>query len=299
MRTLTKAESDRYLNIHKHLILFTNKSHHIYDGFKIIDDLCKLSEQDKMEGIIPIRERMYEDGNINAFCRENPYHLNENDLATASGWKNHFSAKMYMMRHLDEYTVFLSEEHNRLYGVKSITTDLADMYPSTTLPNLVKTILLPFEGHIVYDSFLFGYACSFGSEIRKNLTADYNQIKALHGIYCRHEVGENLDNPPNTSSLKDNIEFSIKKSRARNEFPGRALEFAEHHNARLIFEHAYSKPYITNIKKTKQYNDEIPKMVYGVYRECIVAIMPTKKELIAFCQKNYLDIAPYITIFSI
>ena len=57
---------------------------------------------------------------------------------------------MYMMRHLAEYTVFLSEQQNQLYGVKSITTDLADMYPSTALPSLVNAILLPFEGHIFW-----------------------------------------------------------------------------------------------------------------------------------------------------
>ncbi|WP_160116843.1 hypothetical protein [Legionella sainthelensi] len=299
MRTLTKAESDKFLNIHKHLILFTNQKHRIYDRFKTIGDLCRLGEQDKMEGIKPIREKMYEDGNINAFCRDNPFHLKEKDLAIASSWKNHFSGKMYMMRHLAEYTVFLSEQQNQLYGVKSITTDLADMYPSTALPSLVKAILLPFEGHIIYDSFLFGYAISFGSGIRKNLTADYNQIKALHGIYSHYEVGDNLENPPETSSLKDNIEYSIKQSLARNEFPCRALEFAETHDARVLFEHTYSKHYIPSIKKAKKYNDELPKMVYGVYRECVIAIMPTKKELMAFCQKNYPEILPYITIFSI
>ena len=59
-----------------------------------------------MKGIKPIREIMYEDNNINAFCKDNPFYLKEKDLAIASSWKNHFSGRMISMRHLAEYTVF-------------------------------------------------------------------------------------------------------------------------------------------------------------------------------------------------
>lgn len=39
MRTLPEEESNEFLRIHKHLILFTNQQYGIYKQFKTIDDL--------------------------------------------------------------------------------------------------------------------------------------------------------------------------------------------------------------------------------------------------------------------
>lgn len=268
MRTLPEEESNEFLRIHKHLILFTNQQYGIYKQFKTIEDLSGLNEKDKTEGIRPIREKMYKKGNIDTFCQQNPFCLKEQELGIALTWKNHLSIQAYMMRHLKDYTVFFTEEENNLYGIKSITTDLADLYPSSSLPSLVDMIILPFKGHLVYDGFLLGYGVSFGSGIREELNSEFNIAKALHGIYSSYKAGDSLANPPETSSLKDKVDFSIKQSLKRNEFPARALSLAEEEGERALFEHSYSKHFITAIKKAKKYNEELPKMYYAIYRDC-------------------------------
>lgn len=39
-------------------------------------------------------------------------------------------------------------------------------------------------------------------------------------------------------------------------------------------------------------------MYYAIYRECVIAVMPTKNELNEFCLLNYPAIIPYLTVLK-
>ncbi len=194
MRILSKQNSDEFLHIQKHLILFTNLKYGIYKKFKTIDDLCSLNEIDKKNGIKPIREKMYKKNSIDDFCQENPFSLKKSDIKIVLSWKNHIDTKGYILRHAAEHTVFLSEKNNCLYGIKSITTDLEKSHPKARLPCYVNTIILPFKDCIIYDAFLWSSSVLLGSNMRADLNEEYNFLKAMHGIYTNYNEGDMLDN---------------------------------------------------------------------------------------------------------
>jgi hypothetical protein len=50
------------------------------------------------------------------------------------------------------------------------------------LPHLCKTVLLPFQGRIVYDGMLAGYNVRFGSGIRRRLKESYDAARQRQGI---------------------------------------------------------------------------------------------------------------------
>ena len=300
MRKLSTELADKFLCLNRHLILFTNHKYQIYSKFKQISDIQDLDDIDLKEGISPIQKKMYQKNNIKTFCDENPYDLPEKDLYLISEWQHSFFIEAYIMRHLSTHTVLMScDEPNRLYGIKGIKSELSDMVPSNTLPIRGNFVLLPFMGQIIYDGFPSFYRVFFGSGMRKNLTDDYNYSKSMNGIYCEYKPGDDLSKPPSTSTIQDQVKYSISQSLKRGEFPRRALEFAESSNAREVFEKEYTKHFIKNDKKNLKNNPEIPKMHYAAYRASIIGVMPTKKELAGFCEKNYKNIVNYITFFSV
>ena len=47
---------------------------------------------------------------------------------------------------------------------------------------MVKTVLLPFEGKIIYDSLISPFQVSFGGGVKKSFKEVYNEVKATVGI---------------------------------------------------------------------------------------------------------------------
>jgi hypothetical protein len=302
MRTLIPEQAMHFLDLHRKLIIFTNNKYKICAHFQNTTDLENLDELDIQNQINPIRKKMYQHDNIKQFCSQNPFKLEENELRVISEWTNHHVViKGYLVNHLATQTVLMTsiDGEDRLYGIKSITSDLADMIPQKHLPIMGDFILLPFIGNIIYDGFCNLYNISFGSGIRKDLAATYNQAKALCGIYSEHRIGDDLSNPPHTATIKETVKYSISQSLKRGEFPQRAFALADHQGMRSIFEKEYTARYLTLIKRNLKTNDEIPKMHYAAYRESIIGVMPSKKDLENFCKENYKNILEYITIFTV
>ena len=67
------------------------------------------------------------------------------------------------------------------YGVVALTEPFEDLI-GPYLPQMVETVLLPFQGRIVYDGLLHGYNISFGGGIKRMLNDSYRQAKARQGV---------------------------------------------------------------------------------------------------------------------
>ena len=300
MRTFTEKQVKYFYHLAHQLILFTNNRYKIHSGFKTPEDL-HINTAKSQKALMSVRDKMYASENIKEFCKNPPHGINKDDLTHISEWKNCLSGKFYIMKHLENFTVFLIDLDGicRLYGVKSLFDDLADTYPNYALPAMVQTILIPFMGCIVYDGLMERYNISFASGIKGDLKEEYNKAKALKGIYSKYKTGDTLSNPSSTTTVKDQVKFYISQSLKNREFPTNALNFANVSNERKIFEHEYTAIYGKGIKKSLKYNADIPPMHYAMYRECVIAVQPDKKALVDFCKKYYSEIFEYISFFKI
>src|SRR5690606_15787092 len=64
----------------------------------------------------------------------------------------------------------------QVYGVVALTTPLVVLIQQP-LPVMVKTVLLPFKGQIVYDGLLNIQGVSFGRGVKASLNDSYRQAK--------------------------------------------------------------------------------------------------------------------------
>jgi hypothetical protein len=119
---------------------------------------------------------------IRSFVQENPAALAKDELDIVDSWQHFVSGDFYIFRELKKYTVFLSAgEKPMAYGVLGLNDPLDEMV-GPYLPVLVKTVLLPFKGQIIYDGLISGYNISFGSGFRRGLKESFDEAKQRYGI---------------------------------------------------------------------------------------------------------------------
>ena len=127
---------------------------------------------------------------IEPFVDENPGHLSEDELDIVRSWRHLATGKFYVFRELAKYTVFLSTEKQPVaYGVLALSQPFED-FIGPFLPVMVKAVLLPFKGQVIYDGILNFYRITFGPGIRRSLNDDFKEAKARHGIVTSLPLAE-------------------------------------------------------------------------------------------------------------
>jgi hypothetical protein len=136
------------------------------------EDYGHLPAKDKL----PVRTALWNNRQvIDAYLQENPDHLPPEELDIVQGWKKAVVGDFYIHRYLKQHTIFLGESH--VYGVLGLYDPLPYMYRDRPLPIMVKTVLLPFKGKIVYDGMCETYAIHFGAGIRGTFQREYMSAK--------------------------------------------------------------------------------------------------------------------------
>ena len=119
---------------------------------------------------------------IDQFVQENPAQLPAEELAVVAGWKHAVIGDFYVFRYLKQYAVFLAAKAPmKAYGVLALASPFEEVV-GPYLPVLVKGVLLPINGRIVYDGLLSTYRITFGPGIRRSLNADFKRAKDTYGI---------------------------------------------------------------------------------------------------------------------
>lgn len=103
------------------------------------------------------------------------------ELAIVSKWKKFIKTEFYIERYLKNHAILIDDD-NKVYGVIGLTDSLEEFVPSFMLPQLVKTILLPFQDKIVHDGFLQPYQIYFGGNIKGELKDVYMKAKKKNKI---------------------------------------------------------------------------------------------------------------------
>jgi len=188
--TLTQQEITQFYRIWCALIWGVNEKHGIVPKF----DKPVYGNPIKQEPFIAVRAVLWDNPEwIDDFIRNNDFsELNETDLEILADWRKNFvKGSFVLMRHLKKYSVFMTfEEDAKLYGVCGITDSFGEMVPCSALPLMIDTTLLPFNGKIIYDSFIGYHNFSFGGGYKESLKQSYNEAKTKTGIL------ENMSQPP-------------------------------------------------------------------------------------------------------
>lgn len=109
------------------------------------------------------------------YIKENPNNLTEDFIAILKGWnENKINKEFVLYKYEKEYAVFIGEDSN--YYVKGLEERIRNIIPVSELPMFVKTVLLPLNDQIVYDSYIEQYDVSFGAGFKKMCDDNYKQL---------------------------------------------------------------------------------------------------------------------------
>ena len=178
MSVLSPQEAKTFFRNWLGLMAFVNDKYNLIEGFGHPKSPLGISP----ETVNKIKAELWKNAGIIDEYIDSVWDLPRNDIQILKGWKNGIAETFTVVRHLKRYSVFLNEKSDLLYGVIGISGPISEIIPSYMLPTIVKTVLLPFEDRIIYDSILGMSNIQFGSNIRRELKELYSEIKEKKGI---------------------------------------------------------------------------------------------------------------------
>ena len=155
-----------------------------------IDSVEAYAKDYDSEARLPVRNALYEKAElIDAFVGENPADLTGDELAIVWRWKSFVAGDFYIERFLKQGAIVINTgEPARVYLVLGLRDSLEDMFEYYQQPPiLVKTVLLPFKGQIIYDGLFQPYSIFFGGGIKGNLKEIYMAAKQNQRIIATLE----------------------------------------------------------------------------------------------------------------
>lgn len=192
---LTSSQVTQFYRIWNSLLPFVNEKR------KVISKKPKLWYA---EDAVKVRDVLWADDRLlDAFVRENPAGLCPEDLAIADSWHSRVADTFFVVKQLKKYAIFMQGESpetgmDDVYGVVGISDSIENSL-MFGIPGMIKAVLIPFEGKIIYDSLFISYPISFGKNIRGTLNRDYQRAKTLGLIResLESQVNEVLDGSRN------------------------------------------------------------------------------------------------------
>lgn len=185
---LPPEQTARFYRMWLALLHYVNEQQHLVPAFPAPEE---------RNGLLPLSDEMHlrnalwaDDTLRERFISANPAGLSSADLAVVASWRYRRAGSFYIVRTLKKYTVFLSEDDPpRAYGVLGLSTPIEEL-ARHPLPVLAQTVLLPFEGRIIYDGLLQWYAVVFGPGIRARLNTEYRNAQEREGVITMLEPAD-------------------------------------------------------------------------------------------------------------
>ncbi len=166
---LSPAEADRFFKLTWGLHHYVNQQRQLIPSVNSVEDYANLPLEEKL----PVREALYANPELfDSFVTDNPLGFSDEELAIVSTWKHFVEGEFYIERTLKKYAIFIGP-NDVVYGVLGLYEGLNEMFPKNRLPLLVRAVLLPFQGKIVYDGLFQGANIFFGGGIKEELKEVY------------------------------------------------------------------------------------------------------------------------------
>jgi hypothetical protein len=155
------------------------------EELKVAPNLYGNGPQDSMDTklAVKVRDTLWKHEEIlENFVSKNPAQLSADDLMIVESWRQHRHGKFILFKALKKHAIFISQDkHMDVFGVKCLYSSFEEMFGSH-IPILVETTLLPFGNEIITDGLLQSYNLFFGSGIRGELKAIYDDAKERNAI---------------------------------------------------------------------------------------------------------------------
>ncbi len=175
---ISKSDADKFYKLYFALLEFVN------NNYKINSKIKKIYQQEGLDvdNLIPIDDYLWENKEkiIDEFVNSNPYNFNKEELNIIENFKNSKTGMFIVVGYDKEYTMLLAD-NGILYMIKGINDNIDNILNPLTLPNVIMTTLLMFNGNIIYNSFFKENPIGFGNDFKKMILKDIEKaIKYYH-----------------------------------------------------------------------------------------------------------------------
>jgi hypothetical protein len=176
---LPTAQVDQFYRIWRPLLHFANEELHV------VPSLSGRGSKDSIEAnlAINVRDALWEKATVlDKFIAKNPAQLPSDDLVIAENWKYHQEGQFIIFKVLKKHAIFISQDKRAdVFAVKGLYSSFEEMLGSS-IPALVKTVLLPIGDEIITDGLIQSYNLIFGSGIQGELKEIYDDAKERGSI---------------------------------------------------------------------------------------------------------------------
>jgi hypothetical protein len=170
---LSQEETDLFFRLMWRLQFYVNQQRQILTNVESPQEYIALPMSEKVK----VRDVLWKSPDlIDAYVKQNPDGLSSEERDIVRKWKRFVTGTFQIFRYLKKHTIFISEK-SQVYGVLGLYESLEDVFYGRPLPIMVRGVLLPFKGKIVYDGVLQGYNVIFGGGIRSGLKEEYMAAK--------------------------------------------------------------------------------------------------------------------------
>ncbi len=161
-----------FFTLRNFLFDYTNKKYNINSELEDFRDI----NNSQPEEVQQIREKLWSDKNIiKEYIKENPNNIDKETIQELENWnEKNINSKFILYKYEEKYTVLLGEEN--IYYVKGLKDTIKNIIPENKVPIFVETVLLPFKGQIIYDSYIIKYDISFGKGLKENFDKQYKEF---------------------------------------------------------------------------------------------------------------------------
>ena len=190
---LSREDADLYFKLMWRVHFYVNGQLGVAPSPESVGAYMNLAQEDKLK----VRSALYEHIELlDKFVSENPFDLPGDELRIVQRWKRYVSGDFYIVKFLKKHAIFLASKSSEVYAVLGLYDSIEDMLYPLHPPILVKAVLLPFKGRIIYDSLFQTYNIFFGGGVRGNLNEDYQMAKQAGRIIESLEPEVETVQPP-------------------------------------------------------------------------------------------------------
>ncbi len=178
---IPESEAAEFIALYVGLLYYAGDARGIIPEDMSFDDFL----DELLEVKVDCRDALYEPQPMfNEFLEDNAGQMSAEQQEIVRAWNDHYvRGKFVVLQHLKQHTIFLSTDAQpKAYAVLGLTTELSDMAPKAYLPLLMETTLLPYKNKIVCDGLVRVSPIIIGSNMARNMKAEYAEIKRAGGL---------------------------------------------------------------------------------------------------------------------
>lgn len=274
--TLPPEIAKEFISLHSRVMLFAGQESGNLPQAMTVEELMTAGPN----VLIEHRDNIYKDFSVlDRYATAIKGTVPDQWIEDLKGFKHYVRDRFFVMKHYKKYTVLMGND--QLYGVLGLTQSIEEIIPEWALPAMVKTVLLPFRGHYVYDGLMVTANISIGRGMSASLNEQFKRLKAINGIIENPEQGGKVGDPMPDPAVEAERELRyLMNSRKRwdEEYHRIGHLRKAHPELNHVFYECASKLLAKRHKKDLQ-EIGVSRRYYAIYYNSVLASAPTRKAL--------------------